>query len=123
MRISDWSSDVCSSDLLLPIIRYSVTWWNTLHRAQSIGLTGSTIDSAILWPLFWTLPGATLFFAGLVLMRMRAMVAAQRVEARLRRLAVWPTGAASPPPMRSGEHESDSQSLMRTPYDPLWFEQ
>src|SRR3546814_6325169 len=105
MRISDWSSDVCSSDLLffvylayialaradhdrggdgripaifgiagtvlLPIIRYSVTWWNTLHQGQSIGLTGSTIDSAILWPLFWTLAGATLFFAGVVLMRDR----------------------------------------------------
>ncbi|WP_119034933.1 heme ABC transporter permease CcmC [Hephaestia caeni] len=74
--------------VLLPIIRYSVTWWNTLHQGQSIGLTGSTIDSAILWPLFWTLAGASLFFAGVVLMRMRALVAAQRVEARLRRLAV-----------------------------------
>src|SRR3954470_23525600 len=27
--------------VLLPIIRYSVVWWNTLHQGQSIGLTGS----------------------------------------------------------------------------------
>src|SRR3546814_12624587 len=60
--------------VLLPIIRYSVTWWNTLHQGQSIGLTGSTIDSAILWPLFWTLAGATLFFAGVGLMRDRKSV-------------------------------------------------
>nr|WP_286207671.1 heme ABC transporter permease CcmC [Hephaestia sp. MAHUQ-44] len=73
--------------VLLPIIRYSVVWWNTLHQGQSIGLSGSTIDFVILWPLFWTLAGASLFFSGVVLMRMRTLVAAQRVEARLRRLA------------------------------------
>ena len=71
--------------VLLPIIRYSVVWWNTLHQGQSIGLTGSSIDAAILWPLWLTLPGFTLFFAGIVLMRMRAMLAAQKAEARLRR--------------------------------------
>jgi heme exporter protein C len=76
-----------AGSVLLPIIRYSVVWWNTLHQGQSIGLTSSTIDPAILWPLFWTLSGATLFFAGVVLMRIRALLAAQRVEARLRRLA------------------------------------
>ena len=76
-----------AGSVLLPVIRYSVLWWNTLHQGQSIGLTSSTIDPAILWPLFWTLGGATLFFAGVVLMRMRALLAAQRVEARLRRLA------------------------------------
>ncbi|HVJ00054.1 MAG TPA: heme ABC transporter permease CcmC [Sphingomonas sp.] len=76
-----------AGSVLLPIIRYSVVWWNTLHQGQSIGLTSSTIDPAILWPLFWTLGGSTLFFAGVVLMRMRALLAAQRVEARMRRLA------------------------------------
>ena len=33
-----------SRDVLLPIIRYSVVWWNTLHQGPSIGLTRSTID-------------------------------------------------------------------------------
>lgn len=73
--------------VLLPIIRYSVVWWNTLHQGQSIGLTGSSIDGAILWPLWFTLAGFTLLFAGIVLMRMRAMLARQKAEARLRRMA------------------------------------
>jgi heme exporter protein C len=73
--------------VLLPIIRYSVIWWNTLHQGQSIGLTSSSIDKSMLWPLFFTLGGFTLLFAGVVLMRMRAMLAVQKVEARMRRMA------------------------------------
>jgi heme exporter protein C len=61
-------------------------WWNTLHQGQSIGLTSSSIDSSMLWPLFFTIGGFTLFFAGVVLMRMRAMLATQKVEARMRRM-------------------------------------
>ena len=76
--------------VLLPIIRYSVVWWNTLHQGQSIGLTGSTIAPAILWPLWFTLAGFTLLFAGVVLMRMRALLATQKTEARLRRLSAEP---------------------------------
>ena len=73
--------------VLLPIIRYSVVWWNTLHQGESIGLTSSTIDSSMLWPLWFTLSGFTLLFAGIVLMRMRAMLARERREARMRRMA------------------------------------
>ncbi len=73
--------------VLLPIIRYSVVWWNTLHQGQSIGLTRSTIDGAILWPLPIMLAGFSLLFAGIVLMRMRALLAQAKREARLRRRA------------------------------------
>lgn len=72
---------------LLPIIRYSVVWWNTLHQGQSLTLTKSTIDNSILWPLGFTLSGFTLLFGALVLMRMRALLARQKVEARMRRMA------------------------------------
>ncbi|HVJ04020.1 MAG TPA: heme ABC transporter permease CcmC [Sphingomonas sp.] len=73
--------------VLLPIVRYSVVWWNTLHQGQSIGLTSSSIDKSMLWPLFFTGPGFALIFGAVVLMRMRAMLATQKVEARLRRMA------------------------------------
>ena len=73
--------------VLLPIIRYSVVWWNTLHQGASIGLTRSSIDSAILWPLPIMLVGFTLFFAAVVLMRMRALLGQAKAEARLRRMA------------------------------------
>lgn len=71
----------------LPIIHYSVLWWRTLHQGQSITLTKSTIDSSILWPLPIALLGFTLLFAAIVLMRMRALLAQGKVEARLRRMA------------------------------------
>ncbi|TKD50967.1 heme ABC transporter permease CcmC [Sphingomonas baiyangensis] len=73
--------------VLLPIIRYSVIWWNTLHQGQSLTLTKSTIDNAILWPLAFTLSGFSLLFGAIVLMRMRALLAAGKVEARMRRMA------------------------------------
>ncbi|KQT32729.1 heme ABC transporter permease [Sphingomonas sp. Leaf412] len=73
--------------VLLPIIRYSVVWWNTLHQGASIGLTRSSIDSAILWPLPFTVAGFSLMFAAIVLMRMRALLAHAKAEARMRRKA------------------------------------
>jgi len=76
-----------AGSVLLPVIRYSVVWWNTLHQGQSIGLTSSTIENSMLWPLFFTMGGFTFLFAGVVLMRMRAALAAQKVEARLKRMA------------------------------------
>lgn len=71
----------------LPIIHFSVLWWRTLHQGQSITLQGSSIDSAILWPLPFALAGFSLLFAAIVVIRMRAALAHSRVEARLRRRA------------------------------------
>ncbi len=73
--------------VLLPIIRYSVVWWNTLHQGPSIGLTRSSIAASILWPLGFTMAGFTLLFAGIVLMRMRTALARIKAEARMRRMA------------------------------------
>lgn len=73
--------------VLLPVIRYSVIWWSTLHQGQSLTLTKSTIDDSMLWPLLVNLLGFSLLFGGIVLMRMRAALAEQRVEARMRRMA------------------------------------
>jgi heme exporter protein C len=71
----------------LPIIHFSVLWWRTLHQGQSIGVSGSSIAGAILWPLPIAALGFTLIFASVVLMRMRALLAEAKVEARLQRLA------------------------------------
>nr|WP_282580441.1 heme ABC transporter permease CcmC [Sphingomonas faeni] len=76
-----------AGSVLLPIIRYSVVWWNTLHQGPSIGLTKSSIDGSILWPLPIMLAGFTFVFAGIVLMRMRTMLAVAKTEARMRRMA------------------------------------
>lgn len=71
----------------LPVIRYSVTWWNSLHQPASISVRGSSIAGELLWPLALSGLGLTLLFGAAVLMRMRAMLASAKAEARAARLA------------------------------------
>lgn len=58
---------------LLPVIRYSVEWWNSLHQGATIKLFGeSTMDASMAWPL-WVMVFATKFwFVGSLLQRARA---------------------------------------------------
>ena len=45
----------------IPIIKFSVDWWNTLHQPASVfRLGGSTIDPSLLWPLLVMAIGFTL---------------------------------------------------------------
>ncbi len=68
----------------LPIIHYSVQWWNTLHQGNSIGLTGSsTMDGRMLWPLFLSALGCTFGFAAIVVARLRAAVMERRLRGLL----------------------------------------
>lgn len=71
----------------LPIINRSVVWWNSLHQPASITAGGSMIDKTLLWPLGLTVLGFSLLFGAIVLMRMRAILADAKVEARMRRMA------------------------------------
>ena len=77
----------------LPVIHYSVLWWNSLHQPPSITLGKSAIAPAFLGPLLAATLGFTLIFGGVVLARMRAMLADIQTEARLRRkAAIAPAG-------------------------------
>ena len=73
----------------IPIIHYSVVWWNTLHQGASISIIQgkNTIDPSMGWPLLFALIGFTALFASVVLMRMRTELARTKIEARLRRRA------------------------------------
>ena len=71
----------------LPIINRSVVWWNSLHQGPSITMRGSTIDMSILWPLGFTVLGFSLWFGAIVLLRMRTILAHNKVEARMARMA------------------------------------
>jgi heme exporter protein C len=65
----------------LPIIKFSVEWWNTLHQGASVfRLGGSTIDSSILMPLFIMAGAFTLLFATLLLAAMRNEILRRRVR-------------------------------------------
>ena len=73
----------------IPIIRFSVEWWESVHQKASISLLEGrvSIDPSMLWPLLGSALGFTLLFAAMVLMRMRAELARNKVEARLKRMA------------------------------------
>ncbi len=66
----------------LPIIKFSVDWWNTLHQGESIFRSGgSTIDPSILWPLLIMTIAFTLLFISLLLAAMRNEILRRRVRA------------------------------------------
>ncbi|MCB2079289.1 MAG: cytochrome c biogenesis protein CcsA [Novosphingobium sp.] len=79
----------------VPIINRSVVWWNSLHQPPSITMGKSAIDPAFLWPLLIATLGFSLLFGGVVLARMRALLADIQAEARLRRKAMRQTAQAA----------------------------
>src|ERR1700735_1807664 len=59
----------------VPIVKYSVVWWNSLHQGSSLSLTGKdTIATPMLIPLLVSMLGFTLYFAAVLLVRLRAEV-------------------------------------------------
>ncbi len=65
----------------LPIIKFSVDWWNTLHQPASImRLDGPTIAPSMLWPLFVMLLVFKLLFVSVWLLRIRAHLAERRLQ-------------------------------------------
>lgn len=72
----------------IPIINRSVVWWNSLHQPASITIGKSAIDPEFLVPLLVAVVGFSLLFGGVVLARMRALLAGVQAEARLRRMAL-----------------------------------
>ena len=68
----------------LPIIKFSVDWWNTLHQPASITLTGvPSMYMGMLLPLFVAAIGYSLVFAAIVTARLRAAVMEQRIRSLL----------------------------------------
>lgn len=71
----------------IPIIKFSVDWWNTLHQPASvIRMGGSTIDPSMLYPLLVMAAGFTMLFFTLHLMAMRNEIWRRRVAA-MRKMA------------------------------------
>ena len=68
--------------VLLPIIKFSVDWWNTLHQPASVmRMDGPTIDASMLWPLLLMGLAFKLYFVWLVLLRTRSEIAGRRIRA------------------------------------------
>jgi heme exporter protein C len=72
----------------IPIIKFSVDWWNTLHQPASVFRAGgSTISGSMLWPLLVMAIGASALFLTLHFMALRNEILRRRI-ARLTRLSV-----------------------------------
>jgi heme exporter protein C len=69
----------------IPIIKFSVDWWNTLHQPASVfRLDGPTIHPSLLVPLMVMAVGFTLLFVTLHLMAIRTEIFRRRVAAMRR---------------------------------------
>jgi heme exporter protein C len=53
----------------LPIIHYSVEWWNSLHQGPSV--TTGAMHPSMLWPLLTMCLAFTMFFATALILRVR----------------------------------------------------
>jgi heme exporter protein C len=68
----------------LPVIEFSVDWWNTLHQGESIvRMGGPLIAGVFLWPLGLMALGYTLLFATLWIVRIRTEILERRGRALL----------------------------------------
>jgi heme exporter protein C len=66
----------------VPIIKFSVDWWNTLHQPASIvRMGGPKIDPAMLWPLGLMSVGFLALFLWLHLVRIKGGIHARRLRA------------------------------------------
>jgi heme exporter protein C len=75
----------------IPIIKFSVEWWNTLHQPASVmRMDGPTIHSSMLWPLLIMAVAFTLIFLTVHLAAMRAEVFRRRVRTAQMRAAAQP---------------------------------
>lgn len=65
----------------IPIIRFSVEWWNTLHQPASIIRAGGiAIDPSMLWPLFLMAGSFHLLAINLLLIRIKTALLQQRIR-------------------------------------------
>jgi len=72
----------------IPIVKFSVDWWNTLHQGESIFRAGgSTLSPVYLWPLGVMSFAYAFLFGALWLVRIRAEVWKRRAGAAALRMA------------------------------------
>ncbi|ESQ75710.1 heme ABC transporter permease [Asticcacaulis sp. AC402] len=72
----------------LPIIKFSVEWWNTLHQGASVfRADGPTIAPAMLWPLFVMIAATHILTAWLILVRIDSEILARKYRALRARLS------------------------------------
>ena len=71
----------------LPIIKFSVDWWHTLHQPSSIlRMDGPSIDKEMLLPLTLMMVGFSLFSIYLIITNVKTMLLEKKCEALILKL-------------------------------------
>ena len=66
----------------LPVIKFSVYWWNSLHQTSSLFAKGGpAIATGMLIPLLLMIGGFAAFFVSVVLLRVDSELLARRIQA------------------------------------------
>ena len=66
----------------IPIVKFSVDWWNTLHQPASVlRMGGPTMHPSMLWPLLFMAVVFKLYLVSVLLVRIRAELAERRAVA------------------------------------------
>ncbi len=58
----------------LPIIYFSVKWWNTLHQGSSVSFRGTSMHIAMLWGMLLLAFASWMYALGTSLVRVRAII-------------------------------------------------
>lgn len=59
----------------VPIVKFSVDWWNSLHQKSTFFKSGgASIDASMKWPAYVMIIAFTLFFAAVACDRLRAEI-------------------------------------------------
>ena len=66
----------------IPIIHYSVNWWNTLHQGSTITRVDPTITADMAWPLYFTIFGFYFLFGWMLVNRLRGEIVERERSAR-----------------------------------------
>src|SRR3546814_5326526 len=109
MRISDWSSDVCPSDLFILLSGFLMMFQYRLRAGREDWNAPGT------WTAFWTrrfFRLAPLFYVTLA----AALIAGPSIYADRVVIDSFLGQSLQPPERRSEEHTSELQSLMRISY-------
>lgn len=73
----------------LPIIKFSVEWWNTLHQPAITSMKGFSVDKAMLVPLFLMMGAYTFFYVAVLVLRLRSELLAAKIRnARMSQIAI-----------------------------------
>jgi len=66
----------------LPIIYFSVQWWNTLHQGSSVSFKGTSMHVAMLWGMLLMAFACWMYAIGATLLRVRSIILEREARTR-----------------------------------------